>query len=591
MAHAQATTLILVTNTVAARQALGPGDRLMGPALIIEANQTVVVEPGWTAEISARDDIVMRRHERMARAVAAGTTAADPILLEVFNNLFMNIAEQMGVALQNTAHSVNIKERLDFSCAVFDATGALVANAPHMPVHLGSMDRSVETVIRLNAGRIRPGDVFALNAPYNGGTHLPDITVVSPVFDDAGGAILFWVASRGHHADVGGTAPGSMTPLATTVEEEGVLFDNFLLVEQGTFREAALRRLLTDHRWPARNPDQNVADITAQIAANERGAAELRRMVAEFGLPTVEAYMGHVQDNAAEEVARLIGGLQDCACDYPTDTGQMIRVQIRVDRAARTATVDFTGTSPAAANNFNAPEPVTRAAVLYCFRVMVEAPIPMNAGCLRPIRIVIPEGSMLRPAWPRAVVAGNVETSQHVTNAIFGALGVIANSQGTMNNLTFGNAKYQYYETICSGSPAGVMNSGRGFAGTSGVHVHMTNSRLTDPEVLEMRFPVLLEHFGLRPGSGGRGAFAAGDGTERRIRFLERMDCAILSSHRTLAPRGIAGGGDGAVGRTEVRRRDGRTEVLRACDQTVLEPGEAVTVITPTAGGYGPAPS
>ncbi|MGA0776391.1 MAG: hydantoinase B/oxoprolinase family protein [Gemmobacter sp.] len=576
---------------VVARAALGPGDRLMGPALIIEANQTVVVEPGWTAEISARDDIVMRRHERMARAVAAGTTAADPILLEVFNNLFMNIAEQMGVALQNTAHSVNIKERLDFSCAVFDATGALVANAPHMPVHLGSMDRSVETVIRLNAGRIRPGDVFALNAPYNGGTHLPDITVVSPVFDDAGGAILFWVASRGHHADVGGTAPGSMTPLATTVEEEGVLFDNFLLVEQGTFREAALRRLLTDHRWPARNPDQNVADITAQIAANERGAAELRRMVAEFGLPTVEAYMGHVQDNAAEEVARLIGGLQDCACDYPTDTGQMIRVQIRVDRAARTATVDFTGTSPAAANNFNAPEPVTRAAVLYCFRVMVEAPIPMNAGCLRPIRIVIPEGSMLRPAWPRAVVAGNVETSQHVTNAIFGALGVIANSQGTMNNLTFGNATYQYYETICSGSPAGVMNSGRGFAGTSGVHVHMTNSRLTDPEVLEMRFPVLLEHFGLRPGSGGRGAFAAGDGTERRIRFLERMDCAILSSHRTLAPRGIAGGGDGAVGRTEVRRRDGRTEVLRACDQTVLEPGEAVTVITPTAGGYGPAPS
>ena len=569
------------------REVLAPGDRIKGPALVIEANQTVVVEPGWTAELTDRDNILMRRHARMARAAAAGATRADPILLEVFNNLFMNIAEQMGVALQNTAHSVNIKERLDFSCAVFDRTGALVANAPHMPVHLGSMDRSVETVIRLNAGAIAPGDVFALNAPYNGGTHLPDITVVSPVFDDEGREILFWAASRGHHADVGGTAPGSMTPLARTVDEEGVLFDNFRLIEQGEFREEALRRLLSDHPWPARNPDQNIADIKAQVAANERGAAELRRMVGEFGLDTVRAYMGHVQDNAAEEVRRLIGRLQDCSYDYPTDTGQVIRVKISVDRAAREATVDFTGTSPAADNNFNAPEPVTRAAVLYCFRVMVEAPIPMNAGCLRPIRIVIPEGSMLKPAYPRAVVAGNVETSQHVTNAIFGALGAIANSQGTMNNLTFGNDTYQYYETICSGSPAGVMNSGRGFAGTSGVHVHMTNSRLTDPEVLEMRFPVLLEHFGLRPGSGGQGAFAAGDGTERRIRFLERMDCAILGSHRQVVPRGIRGGGDGRVGRTEVRRNDGRTEVLRGCDQTVLDPGEAITVITPTAGGCG----
>ncbi|BDW84201.1 hydantoinase B/oxoprolinase family protein [Roseicyclus marinus] len=579
----------MVEAAVFPRAALSPGDRLRGPALIIEPNQTVVVEPGWTAELTARDDIVMRRHERMARTQAAGTTEADPILLEVFNNLFMNIAEQMGVALQNTAHSVNIKERLDFSCAVFDASGALVANAPHMPVHLGSMDRSVETVIRLNAGNIRPGDVFALNAPYNGGTHLPDITVVSPVFDDAGDTILFWVASRGHHADVGGTAPGSMTPLAKTVDEEGVLFDNFILVEQGSFREAALRHLLTDHPYPARNPDQNIADLKAQIAANERGAAELRRMVAEFGLPTVQAYMGHVQDNAAEEVARLIGGLQDCSYDYPTDTGQVIRVKITVDRDARQATVDFTGTSPAMENNFNAPEPVTRAAVLYCFRVMVEAPIPMNAGCLRPIRIIIPEGSMLKPAYPRAVVAGNVETSQHVTNAIFGALGAIANSQGTMNNLTFGNDTHQYYETICSGSPAGVMKSGRGFPGTSGVHVHMTNSRLTDPEVLEMRFPVLLEHFALRPGSGGQGQCPAGDGTERRIRFLERMDCAILSSHRSLPPRGIAGGGDGQLGQTFVRRNDGTTETLPACAQTVLDPGEAVTVITPTAGGWGKA--
>jgi 5-oxoprolinase (ATP-hydrolysing) len=576
-----------VDAAVFPREALSPGDRVRGPALVIEPNQTVVVEPGWTAELTARDDILMRRHERMARTSAAGTTEADPILLEVFNNLFMNIAEQMGVALQNTAHSVNIKERLDFSCAVFDREGALVANAPHMPVHLGSMDRSVETVIRLNAGNIRPGDVFALNAPYNGGTHLPDITVVSPVFDDEGREILFWVASRGHHADVGGTAPGSMTPLAKTVDEEGVLFDNFVLVEQGTFREEALRRLLTDHPWPARNPDQNIADLKAQIAANERGAAELRRMVGEFGLETVEAYMGHVQDNAAEEVARLLGRLEDSEYEYPTDTGQVIRVRITVDREARQATVDFTGTSEATDNNFNAPEPVTRAAVLYCFRVMVEAPIPMNAGCLRPIRIVIPEGSMLKPAYPRAVVAGNVETSQHVTNAIFGALGTLSNSQGTMNNLTFGNDTYQYYETICSGSPAGVMNDGRGFAGTSGVHVHMTNSRLTDPEVLEMRFPVLLEDFGLRPGSGGKGRFPAGDGTERRLRFLERMDCAILSSHRKAPPRGLGGGGDGEVGRTEVRRLDGTVDVLNACDQTVLEAGETITVVTPTAGGYG----
>ena len=569
------------------REGLSTGDRVRGPALIIEANQTIVVEPGWTARLTAEDHVVLTRHQKMARSQAIGTRQADPILLEVFNNLFMNIAEQMGVALQNTAHSVNIKERLDFSCAVFDQTGALVANAPHMPVHLGSMDRSVETIIRLNQGRVRPGDVFALNAPYNGGTHLPDITVVSPVFDDPGKDILFWVASRGHHADVGGTAPGSMTPLATTVDEEGVLIDNFCLVEQGRFREKELHDLLTDHPYPARNPAQNIADLKAQIAANERGAAELRRMVVEFGLDVVQAYMGHVQDNAAEEVARLVGRLEDAEYSYPTDTGQVIKVKITVDRAARTATVDFTGTSDALPNNFNAPEPVARAAVLYCFRVMVEAPIPMNAGCLRPINIVIPDGCMLKPAYPRAVVAGNVETSQHVTNAIFGALGAIANSQGTMNNLTFGNNEYQYYETICSGSPAGRMNDGRGFNGTSGVHVHMTNSRLTDPEILEMRFPVVVENFGLRQGSGGKGAFPAGDGTTRTLRFLKAMDCAILSSHRTIPPRGIGGGGDGECGRTEVRRLDGSTEVLKGCDQTFLDAGEAVTVITPTAGGFG----
>ena len=400
-------------------------------------------------------------------------------------------------------------------------------------------------------------------------------------------SILFYVASRGHHADVGGTAPGSMTPLATTVDEEGVLIDNFLLVERGRFRERELTELLTDHPYPVRNVAQNVADLKAQIAANEKGVADLRKMVADFGLDVVEAYMGHVQDNAAESVARVISALSDCACEYPTDTGQVIRVRISVDRERREATVDFTGTSPAAKNNFNAPEPVTRAAVLYCFRVMVEGAIPMNAGCLRPIRIVIPEGSMLKPAYPAAVVAGNVETSQHVTNAIFGALGAMANSQGTMNNLTFGNDRYQYYETICSGSPAGYTNDGVGFDGTSAVHVHMTNSRLTDPEILEMRFPVLLEDFHIRKGSGGRGAFTAGDGTRRTIRFLERMDCAILASHRARPPAGINGGGDGEAGRTEVRRIDGSLERLAACDQTVLEPGEAVIVTTPTSGGAG----
>ncbi|EKF43414.1 hydantoinase B/oxoprolinase [Nitratireductor indicus C115] len=571
------------------RAELSHGAKVSGPALIIEANQTIVVEPGWQAEITELDHVLMRRVEKKARMAALGTEA-DPVMLEVFNNLFMSIAEQMGVTLQNTAYSVNIKERLDFSCAVFDRNGALVANAPHMPVHLGSMDRSVETIIRLNEGRIRPGDVFALNAPYNGGTHLPDITVVTPVFDDAGENILFYTASRGHHADVGGTAPGSMTPLATTVDEEGVLFDNFHLVEGGRFREKELHTLLTDHPYPARNPHQNIADLKAQIAANEKGVAELRKMIDQFGLEVVEAYMGHVQDNAAEAVRRVLERLPDASqYEYPTDTGQVIRVRISIDRDKREATVDFTGTSMVEKNNFNAPEPVTRAAVLYAFRVMVEGSIPMNAGCLRPINIIIPEGCMLRPAYPAAVVAGNVETSQHVTNALFGAMKAIANSQGTMNNLTFGNAEYQYYETICSGSPAGRMNDGRGFNGASGVHVHMTNSRLTDPEILELRFPVLLEDFHIRKGSGGKGKWSAGDGTRRTIRFLETMECAILSSHRTLPPRGVENGGDGEMGKTEVRRKDGTVERLKGCDQTVVGAGEAVILTTPTAGGFGKA--
>ncbi|ETX30628.1 hydantoinase B/oxoprolinase family protein [Roseivivax isoporae] len=571
---------------VVRREALTPGRHVDGPALVIEPNQTIVVEPGWRAEVTRHDHVLMTRRAAAERELAMGTEA-DPILLEVFNNLFMNIAEQMGVALQKTSRSVNIKERLDFSCAVFDADGALVANAPHMPVHLGSMDRSVETVIRLNEGEVRPGDVFALNAPYNGGTHLPDITVVTPVFDADGAHILFWVASRGHHADVGGVAPGSMTPLATNVDEEGVLIDNFRLVEGGRFREAEIHAVLTDHAYPARNPAQNIADLKAQVAANARGAAELRAMIDQFGLDVVQAYMGHVQDNAAAEVARVIGRLKDGDYAYPTDTGQVIRVKVTVDREAGRAVVDFTGTSEAQANNFNAPEPVTRAAVLYVFRVMVEAPIPMNAGCLRPVTIIIPEGSMLSPRYPAAVVAGNVETSQHVTNALFGALGAMANSQGTMNNLTFGNARHQYYETLCSGSPAGRRNDGTGFAGTDAVHVHMTNSRLTDPEVLELRYPVLLEEFRVDAGSGGAGRFRAGDGTTRRIRFLEDMEMAILSSHRDRAPQGLDGGAAGRVGRTEIVRANGATDVLRAADRAELGAGDAVVVVTPTAGGYG----
>ncbi|MEP9376963.1 hydantoinase B/oxoprolinase family protein [Aquabacter sp. CN5-332] len=563
------------------RAAFRPGMAIQGPAIIIEPNQTVVVEEGWRAEMTVKDHLILTRTEEMRRAEAVGTHA-DPVMLEVFNNLFMSIAEQMGVTLQNTAYSVNIKERLDFSCAVFSAAGELVANAPHMPVHLGSMDRSVETVIRENDGQIRPGDVFALNAPYNGGTHLPDITVVTPVFDDAGRELLFWVASRGHHADVGGVAPGSMSPLATVIDEEGVYIDNFKLVDQGRFREAELNALLLGAKYPARNPVQNIADLKAQIAANEKGVRELKKMIALFGLDVVQAYMGHVQDNADESVRRVLDRLADSSFSYEMDQGTVIKVKITVDKAARTAKVDFTGTSDQQATNFNAPEPVTRAAVLYVFRVMVEDEIPMNAGCLRPIEIVVPKGSMLSPVYPAAVVAGNVETSQAVTNCLFGALNAMGASQGTMNNLTFGNDAVQYYETICSGSPAGP-----GFDGTDAVHVHMTNSRLTDPEVLETRFPVLLEDFHVRAGSGGKGRWSAGAGTYRRIRFLERMDCALLSSHRRVHPFGLEGGEPGALGEGFVRRNDGSFEQLEGCAQTVLEPGEAVIVITPTGGGYG----
>ena len=567
--------------SVFTRDRLKPGDRIAGPAILIEPHQTLMVEAGWAARITEKNHVVLERVVPLARRKAIGTEA-DPVMLEIFNNLFMSIAEQMGVSLQNTAYSVNIKERLDFSCAVFAADSTLVANAPHMPVHLGSMDRAVETIIRENKSKIAPGDVYAINAPYNGGTHLPDITVCTPVFDAVGRELLFWVASRGHHADVGGISPGSMSPNATTIEEEGVYIDNFKLVDRGQFREQALYDLLTGAKYPARNPLQNVNDIKAQIAANEKGVQELHKMVAYFTLPVVKAYMQHVQDNAAESVRRVIDRIHDAAFECEMDQGTWIKVKISVDKDKREATVDFTGTSPQQNTNFNAPEPVARAAVLYLFRVMVDDEIPMNGGCLRPINIVIPKKSMLSPEYPAAVVAGNVETSQAVTNCLFGALGALAAAQGSMNNLNFGNAKYQYYETICSGSPAGP-----GFPGTDAVHTHMTNTRLTDPEVLEFRYPVLLEDFHIREGSGGCGCWNAGDGVRRTIRFLEKMDCTILSGHRRVRPFGLAGGEAGEIGENSVRRNDGRVEKLAGSDATVIDAGEAIIIQPPTAGGYG----
>ncbi len=563
------------------RDQLSPGHKVMGPAIIMEPHQTIVVEDGWRAEITAKNHLVLSRVVPLKRADAVGTHA-DPIMLEVFNNLFMSIAEQMGVSLQNTAYSVNIKERLDFSCAVFAADGSLVANAPHMPVHLGSMDRAVETIIRENAGSIRPGDSYLINAPYNGGTHIPDLTVCTPIFDGKKKKILFWVASRGHHADIGGIAPGSMSPVATSIEEEGIYIDNFKLVDRGKFREAALYDLLTKSQYPARNPLQNVNDLKAQIAANEKGVQELHKMVGMFGLNVVHAYMKHVQDNADESVRRVIDRLHDSEFTYEADQGNVIKVRITVDKKKREATVDFTGTSPQQGSNFNAPEPVTRAAVLYVFRVMVDDDIPMNAGCLRPINIIIPDHSMLRPHYPAAVVAGNVEVSQFVTDTLLGALGAMAGAQGSMNNVNFGNDKYQYYETICSGSPAGP-----GFPGTDAVHTHMTNTRLTDPEILEFRYPVVLEDFHIRKGSGGKGQWNAGDGIIRTMRFLEKMEYTILSGHRRIRPFGLAGGEDGQIGENYVRRNDGTMERLKGADATVVDAGEAIIVQTPTAGGYG----
>ncbi|HYF42562.1 MAG TPA: hydantoinase B/oxoprolinase family protein, partial [Ramlibacter sp.] len=503
------------------REDMRPGDVLPGPAIIAEKNATTVVEPGWEAQLTALDHIVLDRRIPRAVRYAAGTQV-DPVLLEVFNNLFMNIAEQMGLQLQNTAYSVNIKERLDFSCALFDAQGNLIANAPHMPVHLGSMGESIKTVIRENEGRMSPGDVYVLNDPYHGGTHLPDVTVITPVYlqsgSDSNSRPLFYVGSRGHHADIGGTTPGSMPPFSTLIEEEGVQINNVKLVDKGVLREAEMIALLKSGKHPSRNPEQNMADLKAQIAANEKGVQELRKMVDQFGLDVVQAYMKHVQDNAEESVRRVITKLKDGEYTLPLDNGAQIKVAIRVNAQDRSAEIDFTGTSPQQVNNFNAPTAVCMAAVLYVFRTLVDDEIPLNAGCLKPLKVIIPPHSMLNPDPPASVVAGNVETSMCITNTLYGALGVMASSQCTMNNFTFGNAKYQYYETISGGSGAG-----EGFEGTSVVQTHMTNSRLTDPEVLEFRFPVRLESYEIRRGSGGQGRWRGGDGGVRRVRFLEQM--------------------------------------------------------------------
>jgi 5-oxoprolinase (ATP-hydrolysing) len=592
------------------REDLRAGDVIPGPAIIAEKNATTVVEPGWEAKLTALDHLVLDRREARKITFAAGTHV-DPVLLEVFNNLFMNIAEQMGLQLQNTAYSVNIKERLDFSCALFDAAGNLIANAPHMPVHLGSMGESIKTVIRENAGRMSPGDVYVLNDPYHGGTHLPDVTVITPVYLHDEAQPLFYVGSRGHHADIGGTSPGSMPPFSTRIEEEGVQINNVKLVDRGTLREAEMLALLRGEPaaagppqgggapsggsavasaasvgaiYPSRNPEQNMADLKAQIAANEKGVQELRKMVEQFSLDVVQAYMGHVQDNAEESVRRVITRLKDGSFNLPLDNGAQIQVAIRVDAKNRSAEIDFTGTSPQQTNNFNAPTAVCMAAVLYVFRTLVDDDIPLNAGCLKPLKVIIPAGSMLNPNPPASVVAGNVETSSCITNALFGALGVMASSQCTMNNFTFGNERHQYYETISGGSGAG-----EGFDGTSVVQTHMTNSRLTDPEVLEFRFPVRLESYEIRAGSGGAGRWKGGNGGVRRVRFLEPMTASILSNGRKHGAFGMAGGEPGQVGINRVVLADGSVEPLEHIGQAQMQPGDIFEIHTPGGGGYGKA--
>ncbi|MEU6659522.1 hydantoinase B/oxoprolinase family protein [Streptomyces sp. NPDC046821] len=566
------------------RDRLPPGESVAGPAIIAESGSTTVVDDGWRAAVTDDGHLIMER-ATVTESSDLGT-AADPVLLEVFNNLFMSIAEQMGARLESTSQSVNIKERLDFSCALFDPDGNLVANAPHIPVHLGSMGTSVKEVIRRRGAAMRPGDTYAVNDPYHGGTHLPDVTVITPVFDTEGDRILFYVASRGHHAEIGGIAPGSMPAGSRTIDEEGILFDNWLLVEGGRFRETETLDLLTGGPYPSRNPRTNLADLRAQIAANQKGVDEVARMIDNFGLDVVQAYMKHVQDNAEEAVRRVIDALQDGEFAYETDSGAVIRVRVRVDRENRSATIDFTGTSPQLATNFNAPFAVVNAAVLYVFRTLVDDDIPLNDGCLRPLRIIVPPGSFLAPEPPAAVVAGNVETSQAITGALYAALGVQAEGSGTMNNVTFGNADHQYYETVASGSGAG-----EGFDGAPVVQTHMTNSRLTDPEVLEWRLPVLLEEFAVRRGSGGPGQWRGGDGAVRRLRFREPMTVSTLSQHRRVPPYGMAGGAPGALGANSVEHADGTVTHLAGSDSADVLPGDVLVIETPGGGGYGPPPA
>jgi 5-oxoprolinase (ATP-hydrolysing) len=578
-----------VEASLVVREDLRPGDVIPGPAIIAEKNATTVVEPGWQATLTEFDHLALVRTENRAIKFAVGTTV-DPVLLEVFNNLFMNIAEQMGLQLQNTAYSVNIKERLDFSCALFDAAGNLIANAPHMPVHLGSMGESIKTVVRENAASMQPGDVYVLNDPYHGGTHLPDITVITPVYMD--GKPTFYVGSRGHHADVGGTTPGSMPPFSTRIEEEGVQINNFKLLDRGVLREAEMVQLLSSGEFPSRNTQQNMADLKAQIAANEKGVQELRKMVEHFGLDVVQAYMNHVQANAEESVRRVITRLKDGSFTLPLDNGAQIKVAIRVNAKERSAVIDFTGTSPQQINNFNAPTAVCMAAVLYVFRTLVDDEIPLNAGCLKPLEVIIPAGSMLNPHPPASVVAGNVETSTCVTNALYGALGVMAGSQCTMNNFTFGNEHYQYYETISGGSGAGVMMNSEGtvvggFNGTDVVQTHMTNSRLTDPEIFEFRFPVRLDSYEIREGSGGAGKWHGGNGGVRRVRFLENMTASILSNGRAHGAFGMAGGQPGQVGLNRVLRANGAVEELGHIGQAEMHPGDVFEIFTPGGGGFG----
>lgn len=542
-----------------------------------------MIEDGWQAETIDGGNLVLRRIVPLQRQEAIGTSV-DPVMLEVFNNLFMSIAEQMGATLANTAYSVNIKERMDFSCAIFTPAGDLVANAPHVPVHLGSMSESVRKILERNRGKIRPGDVFMMNNPYDGGTHLPDITVITPVFDAQGQNIIFVVGSRGHHADVGGTTPGSGPPDSTSIAEEGILIDNFKLVDQGEMREAATRALLADGPYPCRNIDENMADLSAQVAANATGVAELRKIVDQFGLAVVHSYMGHVQDNAEESVRRVLHVLKDADFTYELDSGAEIKVRIIVDRKNRSAIIDFTGTSEQDRGNYNAPKSICRAVVLYVFRTLVGADIPMNEGCLKPLEIIAPEGSMINPKYPAAVIAGNTEVSQAIADCLYGALGVLAGSQGTMNNFIYGNERYQNYETICGGTGAGP-----DFDGADAVHSHMTNTRMTDPEVLESRFPVRVEEFSIRQGSGGQGAHRGGEGILRRLRFLEPMTATVLSSHRKTRPFGVNGGGAGATGENRVCRPDGTVEELAGNASAEMRAGDIFEMKTPGGGGFGPA--